>query len=290
MKRGKLHLLLAALPMLFAGCDALDIFKADSLEAPHVKLTGRVMFNGEPVPVRAPNATQLRVWHTSWEAGDTLRQPTSMGIHLNADGQYSAMIYDGTYEIQLIENQGPWVNDTTRIPFTVTGDSMAIDVPVQPYYTIENEPSYVYTPPAAGDTTGGRITATFKVDQHVTTPAIDLVGLYINTTMFVDRTKRETTLRGSWTYPLVAPPAANPTPAGQNAGSPHERVRTQVQTQLNADQPISITLILPSTVRTSLNNPGPTPRTKLYARVGVKAVNWTELAYSKVVPIDISLP
>ena len=119
MKRGKLLMVLAALPLVFAGCDALDIFKADSIEAPHVKLTGRVMFNGEPVPVRAPNQTQLRIWHTSWEAGDSLRQPESMGVHLNTDGQYSALIYDGTYEIQLIPDQGPWVNDTTRIPFTV---------------------------------------------------------------------------------------------------------------------------------------------------------------------------
>ena len=268
MKRGKLLVLLAALPMAFSGCDALDIFKADSLDAPHVKLTGRVLFNGEAVPVRAPNATQLRLWHTSWEAGDSLRQPTSMGVHLNADGEYSAMIYGGTYEIQLIENQGPWANDTTRIPFTVTGDSMAVDVPVAPFHTIQGEPNITFTPPAVGDTTGGRITATFSVDQHVTDPAIELVGLYVNTTVFVDRTKRETSLRGS-----------------------HERVQAELdQAQLDGNQPITIELILPSTIRTSINNPGPTPRTTLNARVGVKAVGWNELAYSKVEPVDISVP
>jgi len=280
MKQRKLLVLLAALPMVFAGCDALDIFKADSLDPPAITLTGRVTFNGQPVPVRAPNATQLRVWQTSYEAGDSLRQPQSMGIHLDMDGNYSAMVYPGTYDIQLIDNQGPWANDTTRIPFTVNGD-MSIDVPVKPYYTIAGTPTYTYTRPAAGDTTGGTITATFTVGQHVTTPLIDLVGLYINTTTFVDRTKRETTLR------VQTNPAP---PAGQVAASPHERTRAQMLTQLNANQPMSITLVLPSTIRTTINNPGATPRTKLYARVGVKAVNITELAYSKVVAVDISVP
>ncbi len=264
MKRGKLVVLLAALPMVFSGCDALDIFKADSLDAPHVKLTGRVMFNGQAVPVRAQNATQLRLWHTSWEAGDSLRQPTAMGVHLNTDGEYSALIYGGTYEIQLIENQGPWANDTTRIPFTVTGDSMAIDVPVQPFHTIQGQPQIVFTPPAPGDTTsGGRITATFSVDQHVTTPAVELVGLYINTTRFVDRTKRETSIQGS-----------------------HERTVSQV----DVNQPITIELTLPPNIRESVNNPGPTPRSILYARVGVKSSGWNELAYSRVEPVDISVP
>lgn len=290
MKRGKLLVLLTALPMVFGGCDALDIFKADSLEAPHVKLTGRVMFNGQPVPVRIPDDSQLRLWHTSWEAGDSLRQPTSMGVHLDMDGTYSALIYDGTYEIQLIDGQGPWASDTTRIPIVVSGDSMAVDVPVQPYHTIQGEPTIAFTPPAAGDTTGGRITATFNVGQHVASPAIDLVGLYISTTRFVDRENRETSLQGSWTYPEITPGVDNPTPAGQSERDPHERERAQVQAELDANSPITITLILPSTVRTSLNNDGPVPRTHLYARVGVKAENWNELAYSNVVPVDISLP
>jgi hypothetical protein len=150
-----------------------------------------------------------------------------MDIHLYMDGTFSAMVYSGEYDLQLADNTGPWVSDTTRIPVVINGDTQ-VDIPVRPYYTIEDE-NIVFTPPAAGDTTGGRITATFRVGEHVATPLVDLVGLYISTTTFVDRNRRDTSLRGSWTYPLINPPASNPTPSGQSANNPHERVRAQIQ-------------------------------------------------------------
>lgn len=285
MKQGRLLVALAALPMVLGGCDALDIFKADSLEAPHIKLTGRVVnaATGEPIPVRVPGGAQLRVWHTSWDEDDPLRSPTAMNIHMNTDGSFSSLVYDGKYDLQLLADVGPWVNDTTRIALNITGDTH-VDVPVQAYYTIAN-PSIAFVPPAAGDTTGGRITATFRVAQHVANaPPVELVGLYISTTQFVDQQRRETTVRGSWTYPLVSPPEANPTPAGQASGTPHERVRAQVQTQLDNNETITISLILPSNIRLTRS---PALRDMLYARVGVKTTGVPERAYSPVVAVNI---
>jgi hypothetical protein len=281
MRQGKLLVALAALPMIFGGCDALDVLKADSLDPPDIDLQGQIAFNGQPVPVRAPSGTaQLLVYHTSWvkENGDSL-PPSSMNVHLNTDGTFSGKLYPGTYDIRLIDGQGPWVNDTTHIAFTAGAGP--VNVPVKPYYTIVDDPNvaddltFKFNKPAAGDTTGGSITATFKVGQHVTAPALELVGLYINVTPFVDRSKRETTLR------VQTNPAP---PAGQIAASPHERVRTQVQTQLTNNQAISITLVLPSNIRVTRS---PELRNTLYARVGVKAAAVAELAYSKVVPVSI---
>ncbi len=272
MKQARLIVALMAMPVGLAGC---DIFKADILEAPGVMLTGNVVFNGQPVPVRVPGGAQLRLWANSWDKDDPERQPTSMGVHLQMDGSYSAAVYNGEYEIQLIDNSGPWVNDTTRIPIVVNGNTVK-DVPVQPYYTIQDV-NIVFNPPAAGDTeTAGSITATFRVGQHVTTPLVEVVGLYINTTTFVDRTRRETNL-------LVQ--TDPPPPPGQNGANPHERSRAQVQTELDNNQPITITLRLPKSI---LLTRSPDPRTKVYARVGVKAVGVTELAYSPVQAIDIS--
>jgi hypothetical protein len=281
MQRKLLLVALAGLPMIFGGCDGLDIFKTDSLDPPNLDVTGQVVFNGQPVPVRSPGAAQLLVYHTSWVIGDSL-PPSSMNVHLNTDGSFTAKLFAGTYAIRLIDNQGPWVNDTTWVPFTA-GEG-AVKVPVRPYHTIVDDPNvaddlkFEFFPPAAGDTTGGRITATFKVAQHVTTPLVELVGLYISTTPFVDRTRRETTLR------VQTNPAP---PAGQSAANPHERVRTQVQTQLTNNQPIVITLVLPSSIRLTRS---PELRKTLYARVGVKPVGVTELAYSKVIPVNIQLP
>jgi hypothetical protein len=273
MNQGKLLVALAALPMVLGGC---DIFAPDSLDPPGITLTGRVMYNGEPVPVRTPGGTQLRVWHTSWERDDEERQPEAMGISLNTDGSYSAKVYPGEYDIQLLENAGPWVNDTTRIPIVVNGD-MQVDIPVQPYYIIADE-NIVYTPPAAGEANAGRITGTFRVVQGASTaPAVELVGLYVSTTIHVDRTRRETSLQ---VYPAPA--------AGQNPPSnPHERSRAQVQTQLTNNQPITIALTLPENIRLTRS---PAPRTTLYARVGVKTTGVAELAYSEVIPISIVVP
>lgn len=272
MKQARLIIALTSLPMAFAGC---DIFKADVLEAPGVQLTGRVVYNGQPVPVRVPGGNQLQIWDSSWEKDDPERQPTSMDVHLQMDGSYSAMVYNGEYEIQLIDNSGPWVNDTTRIPIVVSGNTQK-DVPVQPYYTIEDA-NIVFNPPAAGDTeTAGSITATFRVGKHVATPQVELVGLYVNTTTFVDRSRRDNSL-------MVQ--TAPPPPPGQSANNPHERSRAQVQTELDNDQPITITLRLPKSI---LLTRSPDPRTTVYARVGVKTQGVTELAYSDVEAVSIA--
>src|SRR5688572_9362210 len=108
MRQRKLLVALAALPMIFGGCDALDVLKADSLDPPEIDLRGQVVFNGQTVPVRAPGGAQLLVYHTSWVSGDSL-PPSSMNVHLNADGSFAAKLYPGTYDIRLIDGQGPWV-------------------------------------------------------------------------------------------------------------------------------------------------------------------------------------
>lgn len=277
MKQGRLIMAVAALPALLGGCDMLDIFKADSLEAPDIMLTGRVVDStGKPVPVRTPGGTQLRMWHNSWDVDNPNRALTGLGVHLNTDGSYSTLVYDGEYDIQLVPDQGPWVNDTTRIPLVINGN-MSVDIPVQPYYTIEDE-VIEYLPPAAGDnTTTGSIRATFRVKQHPgVTQQLDLVGLFISTTQFVDRGRRDNTILGEL-----------PTPAGQGSTHLSERTRAQIQTQLTNNEPITITLRLPPEIRLTRS---PAPRTTLYARVGVKTVAVNELAYSTVKAVDITLP
>lgn len=278
MKQGRL-IALAALPLLFAGCDMLDIFKADALEAPGIMLKGHVVDEtGKPIPVRTPGGAQLRMWHTSWDRDNPDRALSQLSVHMNMDGSFSTLVYPGEYDIQLIDNQGPWVNDTTRIPLVINGPRSDLEIPAKPYYTITDE-VIEYIPPAPGDTeTTGSIRARFRVKKHPgVTQDVELVGLYISTTQFVDRTRRDNTIL-----------AESPAPPGA-AGGQHlsERNRNQILTQLNNNELITITLRLPPSIRLTRS---PVERTTLYARAAVKTVAITELAYSPVHEVDITLP
>jgi hypothetical protein len=180
-----------------------------------------------------------------------------MNIHLNMSGDYSAMVYDGEYEIQVVDGSGPWLNDPVRKPVSVRGATQ-FDIPVQPYYTVQDE--IITFSPSTGPTNGGTITATFRVGQHNTSQLVERVGVFVNTTTFVDRNRRLTNV------------------------TQHERTAAQIQTQLNANETITISVTLPADIRVTRS---PEPRTHVYVRVGVKAVGVTELAYSEVVRLAI---
>lgn len=252
MKQGKLIMTLVALPALMVGC---DIFDVDNMDAPDSMLTGQVLFGAEPVGVRNPTGSaQILLWQTDWDEDDPNRIESSIPIYLNPSGDFSAMLFDGEYEIEMVNNSGPWQNDATPRSRTVSvrGDT-EIDLPVEPYFTIAEE-NITYS---ANPAPGGSITATFKVGQHVTSPLVDLVGVYVNTTTFVDRTRY--TVRG-------------------------ESSRSAIQTQLDTNGTITVTVNLPANIHLT---PSPEPRTSVYVRVGVKPTGLTELAYTQVYKIDI---
>lgn len=251
MKQGKLIITLVALPALIAGC---DIFDVDNMDAPDSMLTGQVVFGGQPVGVRnQTGSAQILLWQTDWDVDNPDRIESSIPVYLSPSGEFSAMLFDGEYEIQMVDNQGPWQNDATPRSRTVSvrGDTQ-LDLPVEPYYTIQEE-NITYSPNPAP---GGSITATFKVGQHVTSPLVDLVGVYVNRTTFVDRTRF--TVRG-------------------------ERTRANLP-ELDTNGTITVTVNLPDDIHLG---PSPEPRTSVYVRVGVKPVGLTELAFTQVYKIDI---
>jgi hypothetical protein len=251
MKQGKLILTMMALPLLAAGC---DIFEVDNMDPPTSLLSGRVIAtDGEPVGVRIPsNTAQLLLWQTDWDVENPNRIETSIPVHLDTSGEFNALLYDGEYEIEVVNGAGPWQNLTTRPTLTVNG-ATSFDLEVEPYYTIDEE-VITYDPNPAP---GGTITATFRVDQFTTSPLVELVGVYVNTTPFVDRNRRT---------------------------SFAERARSQIQTELNTNGTITVTVPLPANIHTT---PSPEPREAVHVRVGVKTVGISELAYSPVYKIAI---
>src|SRR5688500_16179048 len=101
-------LVLMSFGVLLAGCD--NIFGLDNLDAPDQELVGRVVFNGQPVGVRVPtNAPQLDLWQVE----PAYELVGSIPVTLTMEGNYTAALFPGTYEVQLRAGGGPWVNDAT---------------------------------------------------------------------------------------------------------------------------------------------------------------------------------
>jgi Protein of unknown function (DUF3823) N-terminal domain/Domain of unknown function (DUF3823_C) len=147
------------------GLDALDNY-----EQPSSRLNGNVVYNGAPVGVRS-NGVQLELWQPDYELNQKIP------VFVDQDGSFSAVLFDGTYRLNLLAG-GPWVENRDTIQVEVNGTA-TVTFPVIPYYTVANE-TIVHA--------NGSIVATFGVGQVTTSRALDFVGVYVATTSFVDRT------------------------------------------------------------------------------------------------------
>lgn len=148
---------------------ALAACKMDNYPAPDAELTGRVVYNGEPISVRQ-NAIQLELWQDGFE----LRR--EIPVHLHQDGTFAARLFDGAYKLVLKEGNGPWRDNPDTLLVTLNG-SQSVDVPVEPYFVING---------ASFSRDGTTLTATFQVDQVVDGSVLERVGLYVGASHFVD--------------------------------------------------------------------------------------------------------
>jgi hypothetical protein len=94
-----------------------------------------------------------------------------------------------------------------------------------------------------------------------TTRQVEWVGVYVGLTTFVDRINS-----------LAI------------ANAQRERLRAQVQTQLDARSPITIAVQLPANI---YETQSPARREHVFVRVGVKTVGVTEMLFSPVQKIGI---
>lgn len=235
---------------LLTGC---DIFTLDTYDPPGAILSGQLTYQGEPVGVRS-NGVQLELWEpnpTDFESTNT-----KIPVYVDQEGHYSAAVFNGNYEINLLAGNGPWVTNRTRIPVTVSGDT-ELDIPVTPFYTIENE-SFTYLPSAG---TTGAIQATFNVGKVDTSRQLEFVGLYISTKQFVDRN-----------IGLAIP------------NSQRERARSVIQSQLDANAPITISVNLPPDI---FETGSPARREEVFVRVGVKTSGVSEMLFTQVQKVAI---
>ncbi|MEZ0542815.1 DUF3823 domain-containing protein [Fibrella arboris] len=161
----------ALLFSLLAGTVLLASCAKDNYEPPKSTLTGRVIYDNQPIGVRT-NGVQLELWQRGYQLF------TKIPVQVSQEGTFSAALFDGDYKLVRLRGNGPWVDNTDTINVSVRG-AATIDVPVQPYFVIRN-PTI--------QRSGTSLTGSLTVGQVVTGRAIERVTMYVGTTQFVDVT------------------------------------------------------------------------------------------------------
>jgi hypothetical protein len=233
------RLIVAALaPMLLmTGCD--NIFGLDNFDEPNAVLTGRVVYQGQPLQLRS-GGVELDLLQPGYELS------TRIPVYVDQDGTFSASVFNGTYKLIPRAGNGPWLNTTDTITVNVSGTT-AVDVPVTPYYTVQNQQVSFSASPLS-------ITGTMTVGSVNTTRAVEWVALYVGTTAFADRTNRIAFV---------------------------ERPRAQIP---NLTSPISITVNLPANIHVTQS---PERRDHVYVRMGIKTVGVAEMIFGPLVKVAI---
>jgi hypothetical protein len=165
------------LPIFMALLLAVSSCKKDNYDEPSSTLSGRLVYNGEPVEVEA-NAVSYQLFQPGF--GKT----GPIGSSFAQDGTYSALLFNGNYKFTIPAGQGPFIWSTTTsgspdsIAVTVNGDQ-TLDIDVTPYYMIRN---------TQATAASGIVTATCAVERIITDANardIERVILFINKTQFV---------------------------------------------------------------------------------------------------------
>lgn len=121
MSKNSLFYTVAVISMLLmVGCSL------DNYEEPSSILTGKVAFNGNSVGL-----SHGKVSFNLYQEGYGKRGP--IPVYLAYDGSFSAMLFDGAYRLEIIDNNGPWNNDIQPMDIIVNGDT-DIEIDVTPYY------------------------------------------------------------------------------------------------------------------------------------------------------------
>ena len=185
----KLHyIILLACTAIVTSCDK------DNYDEPSSTLTGRLVYQGQPIGGLERDQVPFELY----EFGFGKVGP--IGSSFTQEGNFSAVLFNGTYKLIIPNGQGPfmWKKTASGAPDTISIDlkgSQTLDLEVTPYYLIKS-------PQITGG--GGKVSATFNAEKVITGAGaqdIENVSLYINKTQFVsesgnDRVAR-TVLAGS---------------------------------------------------------------------------------------------
>lgn len=153
---------------------ALFSCKKDNYEEPTSRLSGRVIFQNQPIGVRS-DGVQLELWQRGYALF------TKIPVYVAQDGTFSAALFDGDYKLVRLRGNGPWIDNTDSISVKVSGNTQ-VDVPVVPHFNLNN---------VSFSKSGNTVTATFTVQQFTAASQLERVNIYLGTTMIVDNTRQD---------------------------------------------------------------------------------------------------
>ena len=151
--------------------------KKDNYDAPGSKLTGHVVYKGDPIEVEY-NQVKFELYQYGF--GKT----GAVSGTIQQDGSYSVLLFNGEYKFIIPNGQGPfkWNQTATGTPDTTVitlNGSQDLNIEVTPYYMVRN-PKITAA--------GANILGNFKVEKIITDASakdVESVSLYINKTQFV---------------------------------------------------------------------------------------------------------
>ena len=160
----KFSFTICVLVVFFLGC------KKDNREAPKSWITGRVVYQNQPLGVRS-NGVQLELWQPGYQIFSKLP------VFVNQDGTFSANVFDGDYKLTRLRGNGPWADNTDTISISLRGTAN-VDVTVDPFFIIKNE---TFT------RSGTNINTSFTLQRVNTSRTLEAVRLYVGSTIIVDQ-------------------------------------------------------------------------------------------------------
>lgn len=224
-KRAFFPILAFSLASLFAGCEK------DNYDAPSSTLTGRVVYQDQPLGVRS-DGVQLELWQPGFQLF------TKIPIYVAQDGTFSASLFDGNYKLTRLKGNGPWADNTDTINIEVRGGT-TVDVPVDPYFVVRN---------VNIQRSGTAVNATFNLQRVNTTKNLEYVRLYLGQTLITDQVRNDAsaTIAGNTNPDLSQPITMTLNVTGSLASKDFVFARIGVKTEGVAEllysQPVKINL------------------------------------------------
>ena len=159
-----LYSLISITIIMAMGCEK------DNYDAPTSMLTGRVVYQGEPLGVRS-GGVELELWQHGYASF------SKIPVYVNQDGSFSARLFDGNYKLVLLRGNGPWADNTDSLDVNLNG-AASVDVAVEPYFIITSQ---------SFQRSGNEITGTVTIQQVNTSRSLERVAIYLGQTLIVDQ-------------------------------------------------------------------------------------------------------
>lgn len=154
--------------LVFTGCEY------DNYDEPKSTLSGKVVYDGSPVGVRA-TGIELELWQDGFD------KRLSIPIYVAHDGSYSVALFNGEYK--LVRKAGaPWEAQLTDTTIVKVSGNTTFDVPVKPYFVVNKESFQKET---------NAISAKFTINKIVESANIAEVRVYVSKYILTDQNKHE---------------------------------------------------------------------------------------------------